>query len=287
MARPKSTAECAFEGCKRSAKALGYCGSHYMQLHTRGSVDRLTPIGGDTPSRKMGHVTRQCAWCGADVTRPHSQMQGKFVYCNHQHQGAHKHALADAKLGKCRVDGCNERAKYVKTGLCAFHYGRLTGGRALDGPRAWLPRQTETCAWCGAEFVRPAAQLRSKYKFCCSEHYDAWRASLAPPSWVDKHGYRWLRISNMDESRRAFAHEVARGNKAAVQEHRLVAAETLGRVLTRHEQVHHINGVKTDNRPENLELRVNGAHQKLHADIYAEVRALRAENERLRALVTA
>ena len=47
-----------------------------------------------------------------------------------------------------------------------------------------------------------------------------------------------------------------------VMEHRLVMSEILGRPLTADEVVHHRNGVKSDNRPENLEVMPKRTHDR-------------------------
>ena len=53
-------------------------------------------------------------------------------------------------------------------------------------------------------------------------------------------------------------------SKGRAVEHRVIMSEHLGRALSQHELVHHLNGDKTDNRIDNLGLTTRAEHPSLH-----------------------
>jgi len=78
------------------------------------------------------------------------------------------------------------------------------------------------------------------------------------PNWKggrfkSSNGYIWLWKPN-----HPFASKVA--PKGYVLEHRFVMEQKLGRCLVKGEIIHHINGIRDDNKIENLVLTISGKH---------------------------
>lgn len=67
-------------------------------------------------------------------------------------------------------------------------------------------------------------------------------------------------------------HLIMGGSGSRVYEHRLVAEKKIGRRLTKKDIVHHLNGIKDDNRPENLYVTTIKEHRQ------REVRGLQCPN---------
>lgn len=59
--------------------------------------------------------------------------------------------------------------------------------------------------------------------------------------------------------------------KGYVFQHRLVVERLLGRHLTKKELVHHKNGIKSDNRPENLEVMSAREHMSEHKAVWVRL----------------
>lgn len=60
-------------------------------------------------------------------------------------------------------------------------------------------------------------------------------------------------------------YEITRGENKGKSEHVVIIENIIGRSLRKDEVVHHENGIRTDNRPENLRLMSRSEHSRIHA----------------------
>jgi hypothetical protein len=111
-------------------------------------------------------------------------------------------------------------------------------------------------------------------------NHPAWKGG----SYLGHGGYRLVLAAQLSPADQELIQPML--NKTGyIQEHRLVVARTLRRPLEKHEIVHHRNGDKTDNRPENLELIAVRPHSRLHQEMIYQIARLTDENIALKSLL--
>lgn len=161
------------------------------------------------------------------------------------------------------------------------------------------------CLYCGTEYAKRKGQSIAYDKsFCCKEHYHKWQKEnlTNKVTLVCSHcGKSYKTRASRKQTKRNFCsrkcqHSFFIGNNAPayktgrkiteagyvlilkpghprrvggsyVYEHILVMEKHLGRFLEKNEVVHHINGVKVDNRVDNLQVVSPQEHRKIHTTV--------------------
>ena len=128
-----------------------------------------------------------------------------------------------------------------------------------------------TCACCGIKFRSKSRTSKSIYCSAeCKKEYHIINPKPYSPRVSAGSNGRHCHKGYIVMSYQLFPPEYwnilkpMKDSQDNIREHRALIAIQEGRALTKQEVVHHKNGIKNDNRLENLELLIAEEHQKLH-----------------------
>lgn len=170
----------------------------------------------------------------------------------------------------CSIEGCGKKPK--GRGMCALHHKRSLDGRGdakLNNPGLLVVRNGDRCAVLNCDRHPIAKNL-------CALHYKRstfdrdLEAPLPPPAalgtgrWLQPSGYVNISVPvgtpGSHVRGRKSGSRLAAG-QTVMAEHRYVMQVHLGRPLAKGETVHHRDGIRHNNDPSNLELKI-GAHSR-------------------------
>ncbi len=223
---------CLIENCIGKVYAKNFCGKHYQRYRAHGdpNVNLIKREKNKCKVEYCNILEQKCGYCDK-----HYRRFRKYGDPNKTNMKYGDVFIGPQKIESiCRISNC-DNTKIRAQNLCDKHYRGLK--KKYKGKC-----QMDNCdIQCDRSFIY------------CNKHYQRQLKYGNPLTILHaEKGY-----GTINDCGYKVIYKMGHPNANSVGrilEHRYIMSQMLGRPLEKNENVHHINGNKLDNRPENLEL---------------------------------